>query len=89
MIAKYAASIDGADTRLGGEVWANSPDVTFIHPAGHEHGWEEVKRDVYEKLMGGLFSERTLSPSNIVVHVYGDSAWAEFDWHFVAKARGD
>jgi ketosteroid isomerase-like protein len=89
MIAKYAASIDEADTKLGGEVWANTPDVTFIHPMGHEHGWEEVKRDVYEKLMGGMFSERKLSPSNIVVHVYGDAAWAEYDWHFFAKARGD
>ena len=89
MIARYAASVDAADPKLAAEVWATTPDVTFIHPVGHEHGWEEVKRNVYENLMGGLFSERKLSPANIVVHVYGDSAWAEFDWRFIAKSRSD
>jgi len=32
----------------------NSPDVSFINPAGHEHGWEEIKRNFYEKTMEAL-----------------------------------
>ena len=87
IIEKYAKSVDGADTTLAGEIWSKSPDVSFIHPRGYERGWEQVKRNVYEKLMGETFSERKLTPRDVVVHVYGDAAWAEFNWDFVAKVR--
>jgi ketosteroid isomerase-like protein len=89
VIEKYAKSIDGADTALASEIWSKSPDVSFIHPRGHERGWEEVKTNVYAKLMGATFSERKLTPRDVVVHVYGDAAWAEFDWDFTAKFRGN
>src|SRR5213596_3179759 len=39
LIEKYAKSIDGADTALAAEVWLDSPEVSFIHPLGHEHGF--------------------------------------------------
>jgi len=89
LIAKYAQSIDAVDTNLAAEVWLDSPDVSFIHPLGHEHGFEQVKANVYKRLMGGMFSERKLSPRDISVHVHGDSAWAEFYWDFAAKLRTD
>jgi Xaa-Pro aminopeptidase len=89
LIARYARSINDADTDLASQVWWNSPEVSFIHPLGHEHGIEQIKTNVYEKLMGGTFSERKLSPRDITVHVYGNSAIAEFYWDFVAKLRKD
>jgi Xaa-Pro aminopeptidase len=89
LIEKYAKSVDDADTRLAAEVWWTSPDVSFIHPLGHEHGFEQIKQNVYTRLMGETFSERNLSPRDISVHVYGDSAWAEFYWDFSAKFRKD
>lgn len=89
LIAKYAQSIDEANTTLASEIWATTPDVSFIYPLGYERGWDEVKRNVYERAMAGLFSERKLRPYDIIVHVYGDAAWAEFRWHFVAKLRKD
>jgi hypothetical protein len=89
LIQKYAQSVDAADTRLAAQVWANSADVSFIHPRGHEHGWEAVKANFYEKTMRGLFSERKLRLHNVVVHVYTDAAWAEFYWDFVARLRKD
>jgi len=89
LITKYAQSVDAADTSLAAEVWLDSPDVTFIHPLGHEHGFEQIKANVYTRLMGGMFSERKLSPRDISVHVHGDSAWAEFYWDFAAKRRAD
>jgi ketosteroid isomerase-like protein len=89
MISKYAKSIDVADTTLASQVWWDSPEVSFIHPLGHEHGFEEIKQNVYRHLMGDTFSERTLTPRDISVHVYGDSAWAEFYWDFLAKFRKD
>ena len=87
LITRYAQSIDAADTKLGSDIWENSLDVSFIHPLGHERGWEAVKSNLYERLMGESFSERKLSVRDIVVHAYGDAAWAEFYWEFVAKSE--
>ncbi len=89
LITKYAQSVDAADTKLASDVWATLDDVSFIHPLGHEHGWEAVKTNLYEKLMGETFSERHLVPKDIVVHRYRDAAWAEFYWDFEAKLRSD
>jgi Xaa-Pro aminopeptidase len=89
LIAKYAKSIDDADPALAAEVWLDSPDVSFIHPLGHEHGFEQIKQNVYKHLMGETFSERKLSVHDVAVHVYGDGAQAEFYWDFVAKFRKD
>ncbi len=89
LIEKYAKSVDAADTTLAAQVWLNSPDVSFIHPLGHEHGFEQIKQNVYMRLMGDTFSERKLSVHDVSVHVYGDAAWAEFYWDFAAKFRKD
>lgn len=88
-IAKYTQSIDAADTTLASQVWLDSTDVSFIHPLGHEHGFAQIKQNVYTRLMGDTFSERHLSAHDITVHVYSDSAWAEFYWDFSAKLRKD
>ena len=84
-IAKYTAALDAADTELAAQVWRNSADLSFIHPAGHAHGWEEVK-GIYE-FFGSSFTERKLTVRDVAVHVNGDTAWAEFYWNFVAKAK--
>jgi ketosteroid isomerase-like protein len=89
LIEKYAKSIDDADTTLAPQVWLDSPDVSFVHPLGHEHGFEQIKQNVYTHLMGETFSERKLSVHDVSVHVYGDAARAEFYWDFAAKFRKD
>jgi methionine aminopeptidase/ketosteroid isomerase-like protein len=89
LIAKYARSVDAADTNLASQVWWDSPEASFIHPLGHEHGFAQIKQNVYAGLMGGMFSERKLSPHDIVVQVLGDAAVAEFYWDFNAKLRKD
>lgn len=89
LVAKYAKSIDDADTTLAAKIWANSAEVSFIHPRGHEHGWKEVKENVYEKLMGQTFSERKLTVKNVEVNVFGDCAVAVFYWKFDAKLRSN
>src|SRR6266516_4904461 len=58
-IAQYTAALDAADIALASQVWLTSPEVSFIHPAGHAHGWEEVK-EIY-KFFGSSFSERKLT----------------------------
>ena len=90
LIAKYAESIDLADTTKSVEqLFSNAPEVTFIHPLGEEHGRDQIQANVYRKLMAGTFSERKLSPKDFAIHVYGDTAWSEFSWDFVAKLRKD
>ena len=89
IIEKYAKSVDAADTVLAAQIWSQSPDVSFIHPRGHEHGFEQIKQNVYVRTMGGMFSERKLTVKDIAIRVYGDAAWAEFDWDFVAKLAKD
>jgi ketosteroid isomerase-like protein len=86
---KYAAAVNAepVDIQLASQVWSNSPEVSFIHPLGHEHGWEQIKKNFYEGIMEALFSERELTIRDVNLHVYGDSAWSEFNWHFVAKLR--
>ena len=86
-IARYTAALDAADIDLASQVWRTSTEVSFIHPAGHARGWEEVK-EIY-KFFGSSFSERKLTVRDVSVHVHGDTAWAEFYWHFVAKRRND
>jgi ketosteroid isomerase-like protein len=89
LVTKYAKSVDGADTSLAAQVWMDSPDVSFIHPRGHEHGFDQIKQNVYMHLMGETFSERKLSSRDVTVHVHENSAWVEFYWDFVAKFRKD
>jgi len=86
-VAKYTAALDAADIDLSSQVWQTSPEVSFIHPAGHAHGWEEVK-GIY-KFFGSFFSERKLTARDVSIHVNGDTAWAEFHWNFVAKQSND
>jgi ketosteroid isomerase-like protein len=88
-IVMYAKSVDDADTTLASQIWWDSPEVSFIHPLGHEHGFDQIKQNVYKRLMGETFSERKLTPRDISIHVFGDAAWAEFYWDFNAKFRKD
>jgi ketosteroid isomerase-like protein len=86
-IAKYTAALDAADIDQASQVWLTSPEVSFIHPGGHAHGWEEVK-EIYT-FFGSFFSERKLTVRDVSVHVNGNTAWAEFYWHFAAKQSND
>jgi ketosteroid isomerase-like protein len=89
LIATYAISIDKADVQMADQIFSNAPEVTFIHPRGEEHGRAQIEADLYQNLMGNTFSERKLTPKDIAVHVYGNTAWSEFQWDFVAKVRKD
>jgi ketosteroid isomerase-like protein len=89
LIGKYATSVDKADPELASQVWLDSSNVTFIHPQGHEHGFGQIKQNVYKHLMGETFSERMLTVRDVSVQVYHDAAWAEFYWDFTAKLKKD
>ena len=83
-----AAAVDAADIKLAAQVWDTSPEVTFIHPLGEAHGWTEVQAFL-TNIMGAMFTDRKLTLRDIKVHVYGEAAWSEFNWHFTATQRKD
>ncbi|GAA4446720.1 YybH family protein [Novipirellula rosea] len=89
LIDRYAKSIETADVELAAKVWQTTNDVSFIQPRGHQHGWEEVKENFYEKTMGANFTKRKLKVRDVVVHVIGNMAWAEFYWSFDATMAKD
>jgi ketosteroid isomerase-like protein len=89
LISRYALSIEKADASMAEDVWSHAPEVTFIHTRGEEHGLEQILSEIYRQLMGSTFSDRKLTPQEVQIHVYGDTAWSEFEWNFVAKLRKD
>ena len=90
LIDKYALSISEADTKLGAEVWSTTPDVSFIHPLGAQHGWDEISTVMYAKIMGATFSKRNLKlDGEPIIQIYKDAAVVTFNWDFVAVFRAD
>ncbi len=88
LLVQYKKSINDADTTLGSKIWAHTNEVSFIHPRGHEHGWEGVKNNVYG-MFRNAFSARDLKSDNETINVYGDVAWVEFYWVFDATFAGE
>ena len=89
VVDRYVRSVDNADTVLARQVWADDPGISFIHPLGHERGWEQIRGNVYDRIMGGMLAERRLSIRDLVVKPYGDVAVVEFYWDFDAKWKKD
>jgi uncharacterized protein (TIGR02246 family) len=86
----YMRAVDAADPAMAAKVFLTTPEASFINPAGHERGWDEIADHVFVKLMGQTFSKRKLiAISEPVIHVFGDAAVAEFDWDFQAILRKD
>ncbi len=90
LIDTYMHAVGAADPSLAAKVFLTSPEVSFINPAGHERGWDQIADEVFVKLMGQTFSNRSLTSSDEpVIHVFGNAAVAEFDWDFHATLRKD
>lgn len=83
LIEDYKVSINKADTLLGAKVWADMPEVSFIHPRGHEKGWNGVKDNFYG-MFREMFKTRDLKSSNETITIYNDVAWVEFYWVYDA-----
>lgn len=89
IIEEYARGVELADITLAANIWSQKENVSFIHPRGHERGWDAVRDNFYIKTMQELFSERKLIVHNVIVSTCKDFAWSEFYWNFSAKRRSD
>lgn len=88
IIENYKTSINRADTIFAATFWLTNPEASFIHPRGHEKGWEQIKSGIYE-MFGSRFTDRDLKSNNETIHVYGDMAVVEFYWVFDATFSGE
>ncbi len=83
VIEDYKISINNADTLLGAKVWADVPEVSFIHPKGHEFGWKGVKDNFYG-MFRRVFKTRDLKSKDETINIYDNIAWVEFYWVYDA-----
>lgn len=88
VIEQYKMSINEFDTLLGRKIWLTTSEVSFIHPRGHERGWQGIKTGIYE-MFGTRFTQRDLKSHDIEISLYGDMAVVEFYWVFDAVFSGE
>ena len=81
--------MDTVDLKLLSQIWSHSPEVSFIYPLGEEHGFDAIEQQVFQNVMGGMFSARDLETHGVAVHVNGKAGWSEFHWIFRATMRKD
>src|ERR1700724_351022 len=89
LLGEYVQAVDTVDLKLLAQIWSHSPEVSFIYPLGEEHGFDAIEQQVFQNLMGGMFSARDLETRGIAIHVNGDAGWSEFHWTFHATMRKD
>lgn len=88
LLETYKNSINQADTTLGKKIFVTTPELTFIHPRGHEKGWEGIKKGIYG-MFGSMFSKRDLKSNDENIIIYRDMAILEFYWVFDATFAGE
>jgi len=87
LVEQYAKAVDTVDSNLLSQIWSHSPEVSFIYPLGEERGFDAIDQQVFQKIMGGMFSARDLEIRDVAIHVNGNAGWSEFHWTFHATMR--
>lgn len=87
LLDRYAKAVDTVDLKLLAQIWSHSPEVSFIYPLGEEHGFDAIEQNIFEKVMGEVFSARDLKMHDVEIYVNGNAAWSEFHWDFHATLR--
>lgn len=88
VLEDYKQSINQFDTTLAKTFWLTTDEVSFIHPRGHEKGWDGIKKGIYE-MFNNRFSQRDLKSYDEMINIFGDMAVLEFYWVFDATFSGD
>ena len=90
LLENYATSIKYGDLDLADKLFLQNKNTSFIHPRGHEVGFDNVKEAFYVKTMINRFSKRDLRIHNIKINLLTDNtAVVEFYWDFYATFRED
>lgn len=81
LVERYRTTVESLNQEAIQEIWMKTDQVTFIHPRGHERGWDSVWSQFYLGTMG-LFSKRTLQVRDVQVFLHDSLAHVEFYWDF-------
>lgn len=52
LLDQYARKVGSLDLDLAEQIWSKTHQVSFIHPRGHQVGWEDIKQSFYSESMG-------------------------------------
>ena len=83
VIKQYVLSVNTLDTEKAKSLWLNEPNISFIHPRGHEIGLDQIIRSFLQETMG-RFSQRKLMPYDESITIVGNTALVVFYWKFDA-----
>ncbi len=87
LLNDYVQSINDCDLNTAEKIWNVEDKVSFIHPLGYEHSFEEIIEHFYKGIMQNLFSKRELIIKNIEFTQHENNAFVEFEWDFYATQR--
>ncbi len=89
LLALYALSVNNCDLDIARTIWNRENAVSFIHPNGYEHSFDDIVNHFYINTMRERFLERKLVIKNKKYSIYNDIAFIEFEWDFYAVSRTD
>lgn len=85
LLDNYETAVNELDLDLAQKIWSQEEPITFIHPRGHQKGWNEIKKEFYLETMG-TFSKRQLKIRDVSIQVLNEeAAWGDFYWDFQAS----
>ena len=84
IIDEYVKTINNDDTLLVNQIWSHDAEVSFIGPSGRYSTYNEIRDNFVHGVFGKNFTKRNLQKEELTITVYGDAAWAEFNWVFDA-----
>ena len=84
IIDAYCKTINDDDLELVNEIWSHGDEVSFIGPSGRYSTYSEIRDNFVHGVFGVNFTKRNLQKEELSITVYGDAAWAEFNWVFDA-----
>ncbi len=88
MVQQYCRSINDADGILASSLWEHGNNVSFINPRGHEVGWNNIEKNIYQ-FFWTYFSKRDLKSAKERYSIYDDIAVVEFYWVFDAVLKAN
>ena len=84
IIDAYCKTINDDDLELVNQIWSHGDEVSFIGPSGRYSTYNEIRDNFVHGVFGVNFTTRNLQKEELSITVYGDAAWAEFNWKFDA-----
>ena len=87
LLYKYVQSINECNLEFAKEIWDSEDLISFIHPLGYEHSFEEIKEHFYLGTMDKLFLKRDLKIKNISTKFFGNTAFLAFSRAFSAVKK--